>query len=584
MKTVFSTLCALALAGCAAQAPTPANAKTLGYWRFEGATAGTHLQKGNALADASGEGNVLKAFDAMSQPVASADEPFGSVPQTGQTNASSAEFRGNDALYTEKSPLDNFDFSPDGSNGWTLEFSFRLENFRDITRLLGRDGNAPGADTRGPLQIVATDGDGDGNLELRAEILDGQNKFQDLVASNLQARRWYNVAASASGDSFKLYVDALDGRGYQLAGEKTIGGALSTLKGPFVLGRGWNGKPADPMAGRLDEVRISDEALAPAQFLFAGQNGGVQAPKTPAAPARDVELFKGADPHVQTVGDSYWLYTTGDTMGQNNWVFFAYSSPDRKNWTKTPPILRFKEIPWIYADGERNHYPWAPALAEKDGKFYFYYAVGPQGATPSRVGVAVADSPAGPFQDSGNFLVKGGDGFEAIDPMTFVDPKSGIAYLYVGGSAGAKLRIWQLNADMVSIRREIPVETPSKFTEGPFVHYANGLYYLSYSFGGWHTPSYAVHYSTSKTPVGPWRYNGPILVSDDTRKGPGHHSFFQDPKTGQLYIAYHRWQSAKAGGDPFAGNARSLAIAPVNYDTNDEILPIEMNDDVPVLK
>lgn len=38
-----------------------------------------------------------------------------------------------------------------------------------------------------------------------------------------------------------------------------------------------------------------------------------------------------------------------------------------------------------------------------------------------------------------------------------------------------------------------------------------------------------MHYATADTPTGPWTYHGPIPVSDEKRKGPGHHSFVRDP-------------------------------------------------------
>ena len=53
-------------------------------------------------------------------------------------------------------------------------------------------------------------------------------------------------------------------------------------------------------------------------------------------------------------------------------------------------------------------------------------------------------------------------------------PRSGKSYFYAGGSAGAKLRVFELNEDMVSFAREIPVETPPQFTEGAFMHYREG--------------------------------------------------------------------------------------------------------------
>ena len=55
----------------------------------------------------------------------------------------------------------------------------------------------------------------------------------------------------------------------------------------------------------------------------------------------------------------------------------------------------------------------------------------------------------------------------------------------VVGSAGAKLRVFELNPDLVSFAREVPVETPPQFTEGVFMHVRDGRYYLSYSHGSW---------------------------------------------------------------------------------------------------
>ncbi len=585
MTRIFSILLggAVVLMNCTF---SPAQAKTLAYWRFEDVPTGQPLGKGAGIFDSSGKNNALVSASDFSRPLALTETPLAFVPQNGFANRAGAEFRGNDDLFSRDSKLNTFNFSPSGSNAWTVEFSVRLESFDGVTRLLGRDGNTPDGERRGPLQLVALNPDGGDKFDFRLEIVDGANQFKDIISPlDFRVRRWYNVAATATRDEMKLYVDSLDGRGYQLVGQKAIKGALNTVEGPFALGRGWINEPNDWMNGRLDEVRLSDRALEPAQFLFSTKTGeGAAAPPVSATPAHDVKLFFGADPHCAVIGKNYYLYPTGNYLGTgNNWVFSAFSSPDLQSWTRSAPILNFNDIPWIYADGNPTHFPWAPALAQKNGKFYFYYAVGPQGITPSRVGVASGSSPTGPFKDSGAPLVTGGQGFEAIDPMTFTDPKTNVSYLYVGGSAGAKLRVWELSEDMMHTAREVPVDTPPKFTEAPFVHYDNGMYYLSYSHGGWRSPSYSVHYATSTTPLGPWTYHGPILVSDETRKGPGHHSFVQDP-TGQWLIIYHRWQSDKAGGDPFGTKRRSLAIAPIRYEPNGEIAPVQMNDNVPVLR
>lgn len=292
--------------------------------------------------------------------------------------------------------------------------------------------------------------------------------------------------------------------------------------------------------------------------------------------------FQGADPHAMMVGRELWVFPTGGPAG-GSWAadrFGAFSSRDLTTWTPHGTILNRDEIGWIKDDGAPEHFLWAPGVATRNGKWYLYYSVGPQIPTPSRIGVAVADRPQGPYRDSGRPLVTGellkdGHGFEAIDPMVFVDPKSGAAYLYAGGSAGATLRAWRLNPDMTSIAREETVATPPNFTEGAFMHYANGRYYLSYSHGHWNGPDYAVHYATAPTPLGPWRYRGSILTSDATHQGPGHHSFVVTPE-GQTLIVYHRWESRYAPV-PLKGE-RQVAIDRVLYAKDGRIVPIRMTD------
>lgn len=285
-------------------------------------------------------------------------------------------------------------------------------------------------------------------------------------------------------------------------------------------------------------------------------------------------VFVAADPHAVVFGDRVWIYPTYSRRGER--TFYAFESTDLQEWKRHGPILDFKNVNWIDDDGAENHWPWAPCAVEKNGKYYFYYSVGPQKPTPSRTGVAVGDNPAGPFVDSGKPLVTGeNDVFEAIDPMVFTD-KDGTSYLYLGGSNGSRLKIFELNDDMVSLKREVPVENPPHFTEGTFMHERNGIYYLTYSHGWWQGDSYSVHYATAPSPTGPFTYQGPILVGNDKHKGPGHHSIIQDPKTDTWRIVYHRWNDQK-GNPPYRGQ-RSTAIETLTYDEKGLIKPITMTD------
>ena len=297
------------------------------------------------------------------------------------------------------------------------------------------------------------------------------------------------------------------------------------------------------------------------------------------APPGTNPVLAGADPHVVVLRDQVWLYPTHSGGGEPR--FHAYSSTDLRQWKDHGPVLRFADVKWINDDGERTHYAWAPALAERAGKFYFYFSVGPQGRTPARIGVAVGDRPQGPFRDSGRPLLTGGNGFEAIDPMVFRDPLKGKHYFYAGGSAGAKLRIFEMNPDMVSFKKEIPVKTPPKFTEGPFVHFRRGTYYLTYSHGFWRDHTYSSYYATSGTPYGPWRYGGPFLTGDSVHKGPGHHSIFRGPGADEWYIAYHRWNRAEGKG-PYRG-ARQVAIDRLEHGLGGVLRPVRMTDVVPAM-
>lgn len=285
-------------------------------------------------------------------------------------------------------------------------------------------------------------------------------------------------------------------------------------------------------------------------------------------------ILPGADPHALVEGDTVWIYPTWSDSRRAQ-RFFAFSSTNLTDWQRHGPVLDFEDVAWIGDDGQRRHYAWAPCVLEKNGQWFFYYSVGPQNPTPSRIGVAVGDSPAGPFFDSSRPLLTGGDGFEAIDPMAFTDPKSGKTYLYAGGSAGAKLKVFEMNPDLTSFAREVAVDNPPQFTEGAFMHERGGRYYLSYSHGSWRHASYSVHYATSDSPVGPWTYHGAILTSDATRKGPGHHSFIRIPLTGDWLIVYHRWEN-ETGDGPYRGSRR-ICMDRVVYDENGLVQPIPMN-------
>ena len=85
---------------------------------------------------------------------------------------------------------------------------------------------------------------------------------------------------------------------------------------------------------------------------------------------------------------------------------------------------------------------WAPDVQRlKDGRYYLYYCTC-EGSSPlSALGLAVSDSPEGPYRNLGVFLKSGGPGYDAtvlpnaIDPCVFTD-RDGRLWMVYGSYSG----------------------------------------------------------------------------------------------------------------------------------------------------
>lgn len=243
-------------------------------------------------------------------------------------------------------------------------------------------------------------------------------------------------------------------------------------------------------------------------------------------------LINGADPEIHYFNDLYYIYTTSvDTK-----KFHAYSSPDLTNWKDEGVIFDIgPQCTWAENNG------WAPGVAFRNNKYYFYYTA------EVKIGVAVGNTPIGPFTDLGSPLI-GTDPYtnDIIDAMVFVDD-DGQAYIYYGGSSGAQMVVRRLNPDMISLATGPTNITPQGYTEAPFLVKRNGVYYMMYSNGAWYNDTYNVQYSTSSSPTGPWTYRGVILQSNSEDKGPGHHAVLKIGNCDEYYILYHRYENGLGG-------------------------------------
>ncbi|RAS67167.1 alpha-L-arabinofuranosidase B-like protein [Lentzea atacamensis] len=274
-----------------------------------------------------------------------------------------------------------------------------------------------------------------------------------------------------------------------------------------------------------------------------------------------------ADPHIVNFGGRYYLYPTTD--GFASWSgtqFKAFSSTDLVNWTDHGVILDLGPgVSWA------DNSAWAPSIAERNGKYYFYFSGGTaSGDTAKQLGVAVADSPTGPFRDAlGRPLVRGGQfSGQAIDSMVFTDD-DGQSYLYWGQGSVHAVR---LNSDMISFDpAQVRSSKPSGYNEAPFVLKRNGTYYLMWSENDTRSEDYQVAYATGNSPFGPWTKRGVVLQkrTDQGILGTGHHSVVREPGTDTWYVAYHRF--AVPGGN---GINRETTIDRLHFNSDGTIRPI----------
>ena len=269
-------------------------------------------------------------------------------------------------------------------------------------------------------------------------------------------------------------------------------------------------------------------------------------PAAPAAPAQAAAhnpAFPGwyADPEVAVFGAHFWIFPTFSAPYDQQTHFDAFSSADLVHWRRHEGVLDAKNVTWA------KRAMWAPSVVQKDGRYYFFFSANDiqKDGDVGGIGVAVADSPAGPYLDYlGKPLVSAiRHGAQPIDQFVFQDA-DGQWYMLYGGWGHCMLT--KLAPDFRSLvpfddgseAREI---TPEGYVEGPFLLRRKGTYYLMWSEGGWTGPDYSVAYATAPSLNGPFTKRGTILKQDPAiATGAGHHSVLALPGRDEYVIVYHR--------------------------------------------
>lgn len=275
-----------------------------------------------------------------------------------------------------------------------------------------------------------------------------------------------------------------------------------------------------------------------------------------------------ADPAAMVDKGVVYLYTGHDVaperhQGYEMHEWLCYSSSDLVTWKEHPSPLNVKDFTWAKDDA------WASQVIKRNNKYYWYVAIEHATIPGKAIGVAVSDSPTGPFKDARGSAIITNDmttdtkiWWDDIDPSVFIDD-DGQAYLFWGNTICYYAK---LKANMIELDGPImKVNVPTKFTEAPWVHKRNGWYYLSYSI---EFPEKTV-YAMSKNINGPWQYKG-ILNELAGNCNTNHHAII-DFK-GKSYFIYHNGALV-----PDAGSFhRSVCIDDLKYNPDGTIKRIIM--------
>lgn len=197
-------------------------------------------------------------------------------------------------------------------------------------------------------------------------------------------------------------------------------------------------------------------------------------------------MHSSTDPDVQVWDGVVWMYCSQDrnvdsTKHKRHYDamdgYHAFSSKDMINWTDHGEIIHSSDVPWAW---EKGGFLWAPGSARKDGKYFLYYPIkNKEGKW--RIGVAIGDSPPGPFKDTGRPL----EGLTGIDPKILIDD-DGEAYIYNNPGVVAKLKPNMIETAeeprlIEYAPKEIMENDTLKFLEGAYMHKKDGVYYFSYT-------------------------------------------------------------------------------------------------------
>lgn len=265
------------------------------------------------------------------------------------------------------------------------------------------------------------------------------------------------------------------------------------------------------------------------------------------------DIVKIGDPQVLLYEGKYYCYATD--CNHYSQGFCVWVSDDLVNWSEEG-IFCFDAI----KSWGKSHF-WAPEVVYHNGKFVMHYTAKSRELDSLRLGVAVSDSPTGPFID-----VHGKPmfdlGYATIDGSVLRCDEGNFFYYsrdccenYVDGIKTSQLYCVRLNDDLTEVvgehklvstptedfeKKSMSLEKVRLWNEGPCVIKLGEKYVMNYSANYYASNDYAICVSTADSPMGPWTKskNNPVLSCRKELFGAGHNAFFIG-KDGEIYTSFH---------------------------------------------
>lgn len=252
--------------------------------------------------------------------------------------------------------------------------------------------------------------------------------------------------------------------------------------------------------------------------------------------------------------------------GFNITEWLCYSTEDMQKWTDHGVVLKPTDFSWAVGEA------WASQVIEVDGKFYFFVSTQCGNPDCKAIGVAVSDSPAGPYVDAiGQPLIldemtpNGPRGWwNDIDPSVMIDD-DGTPWMCWGNGTCFLVK---LKKNMIELDGEIITIPMERYVEGPWIYKRGDHYYNVYASMG--RGRETISYAMAPGMEGPWTFMGELsgMAEDSFTIHPGVIDY-----KGKSYLFYHNSTLSLDGYGPATGR-RSVCVDEMFYNGDGTIKPV----------